>query len=107
MSKLDTTKASATTASVTLDTPIKRGEQTITEIVLRKPASGELRGLKLVELMQLDVAALQNLIPRISSPTLTAADAQALDPADLMAIGVEIQSFFLTKADRGVSSPTA
>ncbi|KFA28137.1 tail protein, partial [Xanthomonas vasicola pv. vasculorum NCPPB 1326] len=48
-----------------------RGEQTITQINVRKPGAGELRGLKLTDVLQLDVTALATLLPRISSPTLT------------------------------------
>ena len=33
--------------TVTLETPLKRGDQTITAVTLRKPASGELRGVAL------------------------------------------------------------
>ncbi|EDW4569495.1 phage tail assembly protein, partial [Salmonella enterica subsp. enterica serovar Emek] len=33
--------------TVVLDTPVKRGDTAITEIVLRKPQSGALRGLRL------------------------------------------------------------
>ena len=32
---------------VPLDTPIQRGEQTITEVIVRKPMAGELRGVAL------------------------------------------------------------
>ncbi|WP_142916662.1 phage tail assembly protein, partial [Klebsiella pneumoniae] len=36
-----------TEATVKLDSPIKRGDTTITEIMLRKPQSGALRGTRL------------------------------------------------------------
>ncbi|TWQ31275.1 phage tail assembly protein, partial [Xanthomonas vasicola] len=81
-----------------LDQPIVRGEQTITQINVRKPGAGELRGLKLTDVLQLDVTALATLLPRISSPTLTNADVNAMDPADLLAVGQEVQVFFLPKA---------
>ncbi len=38
--------------TVTLDTPIKRGKTEIKEIVLRKPQSGALRGVRLQALMK-------------------------------------------------------
>ncbi|WP_175773534.1 phage tail assembly protein, partial [Paraburkholderia phenazinium] len=65
----------------TLDTPLVRGKQTITEITLRKPSTGELRGTSLSDLVNLDVAALQKVLPRISTPTLTEMDVAAIDPA--------------------------
>ncbi len=36
--------------TVELDTPIVRGEQSITSLTLRKPMAGELRGVKLNDL---------------------------------------------------------
>lgn len=85
---------------VPLDEPIRRGEQVIEGITLRKPRAGELRGIQLAQLMMLDVAALQALLPRVSTPTLTSHDVANLDPADLMAIGVKVQGFFMSKAER-------
>lgn len=92
-------------AVVALETPIVRGEQTIAEITLRKPGAGELRGLTLVAVCNLDVEALIKLIPRISSPTLTAQEVAAMDPADLLSIGAEIGDFLSTKAMRASRGP--
>lgn len=86
--------------AIVLDQQIKRGEQLIESLQLRKPSAGELRGIKLAELLQMDVSALAMLLPRISTPTLTAADVNQLDPADLVAIATEVASFFLPKAAR-------
>ncbi|WP_070415232.1 phage tail assembly protein [Pseudomonas lundensis] len=80
---------------VELDTPIKRGEQVITEVELRKPSSGELRGIQLADLLQMDVSALIKLLPRISP--LTEAELRAMDPADLVALGVKVTGFLLQK----------
>jgi hypothetical protein len=84
--------------TIPLDTPIKRGETQIKEVTIRKPASGELRGTNLTDLLQMDVAALEKVIPRISDPALTLYEAQNLDPADLMQIGSVVSSFLLPKA---------
>lgn len=86
--------------TVTLDTPIERGEQTIGILQLRKPKSGELRGLSLVDLGQLKVDALTKLLPRISTPPISEAEAANLDPADLLACGAEIGGFLLQKSQR-------
>jgi Phage tail assembly chaperone proteins, E, or 41 or 14 len=83
--------------TVTLDEPIARGDQTITEITLRKPASGELRGTSLNALVNLDVDALNKVLPRISSPTLTEFDVLQLDPADLVQLGVVFAGFLLPR----------
>jgi hypothetical protein len=97
----------APTTTVTLDTPIQRGETTITEVTLRKPRAGELRGVKLAELLQMDVATLRTVVPRISTPMLLAADIDAMDPADLLQIGTEVSGFLLTKATLASVSLTA
>ena len=82
----------------TLDTPLVRGKQTITEITLRKPSAGELRGTSLSDLVNLDVAALQKVLPRISTPTLTEMDVAAIDPADLVQLGGMFAGFLMPKA---------
>ena len=50
------------------DEPIQRGDTSITEIQLRKPKAGELRGVSLVDVANLDVMALQKVLPRITQP---------------------------------------
>lgn len=84
-------------ATITLETPIQRGEQSITQIMLRRPLAGELRGVSLSDLSQLDVGAIIKVAPRISIPTLTSADMNGMAPADLMQIGAEILGFLLPK----------
>ncbi|TKC83453.1 phage tail assembly protein [Trinickia terrae] len=84
--------------TVTLDTPLVRGNQTIERIALRKPRSGELRGVSLSDLVSLDVVALTKVLPRISSPTLTEADVANIDPADLVQLGGLFAGFLMPKA---------
>lgn len=95
--KPQTTDNTITPNTITLDTPIKRGDQTITSISLRKPAAGELRGLNLTDLLQMDVAALQRVLPRITSPSLTEADVSGMDLADLLQCGSMVAGFLLPK----------
>lgn len=83
---------------IILDTPIKRGESEITELALRKPAAGELRGVTLTDLLQMDVAALTKVVPRISEPALTEAEVARMDPADLVQIGGVVTGFLLPKS---------
>ncbi|MCP1605732.1 phage tail assembly protein [Pseudomonas citronellolis] len=85
---------------VVLDTPIKRGTASIDRITLRKPAAGELRGLHMATLLQMDVASLMKVLPRISTPGITEPEAAAMDPADLVACGVKISGFLLQKRDQ-------
>ena len=86
--------------AVTLDTPIKRGDQVIGMVQLRKPSTGELRGLSIAALANLDVDEIRKLLPRITQPVLTAADVDQLDPADTLQLGGEIVDFLLPKAKR-------
>jgi hypothetical protein len=85
---------------VALDEPIVRGTSKILEIVLRKPTAGELRGVRLDDVLNGDVSALLAVLPRISMPTLVKHEVEALDPADLAALGEVVISFFLPRATR-------
>lgn len=92
-------------ASVTLDYPIQRGETKIETVQLRRPNSGELRGLSLVRLGQMDVDEIRKLLPRITIPTLLAEEVDRLDPADLMELAGEVGDFLLSK-ERKAALPT-
>lgn len=84
--------------TVILDTPIRRGTTSIDSITLRKPNSGELRGISLAELLNMDVNSLVKVVPRICSPTLTAIEVTSMDPADLFALGTKVSGFLLQKS---------
>ena len=64
------------------------------EITLRKPGAGELRGLKLIDVLQMDIDTMFSLIPRIATPVLTEQDVEALDPMDLTSVVSETVGFF-------------
>ena len=83
--------------TVQLDTPIRRGTTTIDSITLRKPNSGELRGVSLAELLNMDVASLLKVLPRITTPTLTTVELASMDPADLFILGNKVSGFLLQK----------
>ncbi len=85
---------------VMLDKPILRGKTSISSITLRRPSAGELRGLSLIDLAQMNVTALQKLLPRISEPMLIEADVAGMDLADLVACGTQVATFLLSKRDR-------
>lgn len=81
---------------ITLTTPIQRGEQSVTELTLTKPAKvAQLRGINTVELLNLNVDALIKFIPRVSSPSLTEQEVGNMDPADLLQAGMVIIGFFI------------
>lgn len=102
-----TTAATATATEVakdpntiTLETPIPRGDKCIAAVTLRKPKAGELRGLSLTELLQMQVDALSMLLPRITQPPLLKPDMAHIDPADMVAMGSVVARFLLTKEQR-------
>lgn len=86
--------------TVTLDTPIQRGSKTVAEITLRKPLSGALRGVSLADVLNMDVAVLTRVLPRISEPALTEAEIRNMDPADLVQLASTLSGFLLTKRMR-------
>jgi uncharacterized protein involved in outer membrane biogenesis len=88
--------------TITLETPIARGDTTIATLQIRKPTAGELRGLQLQSLMQGDVNAIIALIPRITLPPLIQHEAEQLELADLAAICGTVTGFFMSKAELGM-----
>lgn len=77
--------------------PIIRGEATISEVTIRRPDTGALRGLKLTDVLQMDVNAMSRLLPRITEPALMPVEIEALSPADLLSLSGVVVSFFVTE----------
>ncbi len=104
----DTTNATATpaapaapahgAATVTLECPITRGATTITQLHLRKPKAGALRGINLAELLQLRAEAVMLLLPRITEPPLLKHEVEAMEPVDLIACDTEVVDFLVPQA---------
>ena len=78
---------------ITLKKPLKHGEQEITEITLRKPNTGALRGCRLSMLLNSDVDSLITLLPRITEPALTEHDITDMDVKDLVSCAGEVVGF--------------
>lgn len=85
-----------TPKKVTLEYPFKRGETEVSTVDIRRPASGELRGLNLSDVLNLNVDAMTKLIPRITP--LMDEEVKQLDPVDLVQICSEIGDFFVPKS---------
>ena len=102
----DSTTATATatatvvsnTVSIALQTPVVRGQQSITEIIVRRPRTADLRGISLAELLTLRTEAVTTLLPRISTPTLLRHEIDDLDPADFVSIATEVVSFLVPRS---------
>lgn len=86
--------------TVELDFPLKRGDTELHSVHLRKPVAGELRGIRLTELLNLDVAAVQQILPRVTTPTMTSQEVANLDPADFTELATKVASFFVRKSVR-------
>ena len=104
MTAKQTTPDTATTAQgrptvpVVLQTPIVRNGETITTLQLMKPRTGDLRGLLLAEVLQMKADTIAALLPRITVPTVLKHEVDELDPADLVAMAVEVAAFLVPKA---------
>jgi len=85
--------------TLTLNTPITSGEQTISTVTLRKPSVSAMRGIATFELLRMDTDTLIRLLPRISEPTLTTAHLNQMDCADLVRVGATVSGFLLTRPD--------
>jgi len=88
----------STEKAIVLDTPIARGKEEITSVIVRKPHSGALRGTRLQALMDMDVNAMMTVLPRVTTPSLTAQEINEMDPADLVSLSVEVVTFLLKKS---------
>lgn len=85
---------------VVLDVPIKRPNGELRRVLVRRPSSGALRGLSLVELLHMNVTAIHTILPRITEPMIHKQEVHLLDPADLVALGTEVAGFLVPKAQR-------
>lgn len=92
---------------ITLDEPIARGETKITEIEIRKPNSGALRGVSLRALLDFETDAIIKVLPRVSEPPLLEAECVRMDPADLVQAGAKIAGFLLPKSARAEAEAEA
>lgn len=99
-------KTGTNIAKVKLQKPLQHGEDKIDEIELREPKSGELRGISMVELIQLKTDAVFELIPRISNPPLTDVEVAELSASDLFLISSEIANFLVPDGATDASPAT-
>lgn len=84
--------------TIELDAPLMMGDTTITHLEIRKPNVQALQGVKIADLLQGDVTAICHILPKISNPTITKAQVQQLDPADIAQIGGAVMVFLQPKS---------
>ena len=90
-----------------LNNPIIRKDEKITEVTVLEPSSGALRGVKLTQLLQMDVTTISVLLPRITQPALLPDEVAALKPADLMKLANEVIVFFIDPAELAAAEDQA
>lgn len=81
---------------VTLKKPIQRQSADMPQVgalYLREPTAGDLRGVKLLNLAQLDAQELTTLLPRIAMPRLSPQEVEKISLRDTLAIGGAIAVF--------------
>ena len=82
-----------------LENPIRREGGDVTEVMLRKPLGGDLRGLN-GQLVNGDFAQTLALIPKISTPYIDEREAEQLEAEDIAEAAGLIASFFWSKSQR-------
>jgi len=88
------------TQTLKLNTPIRRGDNEVTAITLHKPNVSAMRGISLNSLLNMNVDAIVETLPRISDPKILPAEIEKMDCADLLQSGILIASFFLQTSDQ-------
>ncbi|MFP4794417.1 phage tail assembly protein [Pasteurella multocida] len=82
-----------TTKSIVLSTQIQRGDQEIKKIQVLKPTVQALKGLKMFDVLQVDVNAMEILLPRITVPKLHKADFAQMAVEDFTELATAAVSF--------------
>lgn len=80
---------------ITLDTPIKRGDELIKTLTLTKPNAGTLRGVSLADVASSDVNALIKVLPRMTYPPLTEAEITRMELPDMMTLAAKVVGFLV------------
>lgn len=83
--------------TLVLETPLKRGDDEIAELKFRRPTSGDLRGISIAKLGQLDYDEIRRLLPRIAVTPIIAEEVDKIDTADMIEIGNLLTDFLFTK----------
>lgn len=78
---------------IKLAVPIEKDGKELASIDIRKPCAGDLRGLNLVDVCQMDFEAHSTLLSRIS--ILNERDLLDMDPANWAPLQTEIAGFFV------------
>lgn len=94
-------------ATVTLDTPIERGDQKIETVNIRQPTAGDFRGTSMTAVFQMEPVAVATVLARVSDPVVHKDDFLKMNASDAAALGGEVVNFLLTKSDRAAAGLTS
>ncbi|HHE3654990.1 TPA: phage tail assembly protein [Pasteurella multocida] len=78
---------------IELSVAIQRGDQEIKEVQVLKPTVPALKGLKMFDVLQVDVNAMEILLPRITVPKLHKADFAQMAVEDFTELATAAVSF--------------
>ncbi|KNC89872.1 hypothetical protein [Trabulsiella odontotermitis] len=93
------------TNGIALSTPIVRKDTTITTVIITDEIkqAGSLRGLKLVNVLNMDFDSVSTLLTRVTSPRLKSTEIDAMDTRDFIKFSEALVPF-LTPAESGASN---
>lgn len=84
-----------------LTRPLSRGDSFITILTLREPDVGALRGLKLTEVLQMDVGAIITLVSRINLDGVSASELNGLSAVDITMLASKTMLFMVSPEQAG------
>ncbi|TRD18400.1 phage tail assembly protein [Palleronia caenipelagi] len=85
--------------TITLSAPVTVDGAEVTEITLREPRAGELRGLSMTQIAQMEAGQMMRLLPRITQPPLSEAQISALSLRDFFGLSAGAASFLVSPED--------
>lgn len=81
--------------AITLAKPVVRGDEKITQVTITDEIkqAGSLRGLKLVNVMNMDVDSVAVLLTRVTSPRLKQSEINEMDTRDFVSLSEALVPF--------------
>ncbi|WP_395459832.1 phage tail assembly protein (plasmid) [Azospirillum melinis] len=92
--------------TVPLAKPLTYGKGTLDQLQLRRPMAGDLRGIRLAAMSDMDVDVITKIASRCSVTAVTEAHLAELDPYDLVKVTEAVGGFF-ADAPRSQTTPDA
>lgn len=80
---------------ITLAKPFKRGDTDIETVSLREPMGGDLRGVSLANLINMDIGAVGKVLSRVSNPMVDVATFENMTARDITNLSLGLVSFLV------------